>query len=118
MKHITSDMRMVIQGDVCFTRIDPEDVPTGVVPANAVNGQLIVAHSGTGHNHSFHDNGSVALFENPNDELVAYMQVDSEADLVHHRTYDTHETLRFNTGVYRVSRQREHTPEGWRRVED
>jgi len=100
------------------------------LPANAVKrertGPLVVAHSETGHHHSIAD-AAVAHFEVPGDPLVCYLQLEGGADfgggvdVVHHRAWDTHETIRLlgqPGDVWQVRRQREHTPEGWRRVED
>lgn len=102
------------QGDVLFMRVDalPENAE-----AQTRKGDLVVAHSETGHHHSIEAEG-VIHFE-VNDPLVCYLQVDDcFADVVHHRSFDTHETLRLPAGLWKVRRQREHTPEGWRRVED
>lgn len=53
------------------------------------------------------------------DPMICYLQIAGDfADVVHHRPHDTHETLRLVRGIYEVRRQREWTPEGWRRVED
>lgn len=108
---------MGIQGDVAFTRVD--ELPEGLVESKTEDGKLIVAHSETGHNHAFDDNDNVTVLEDPSDPLISYIQVSKEAaDLVHYRSYDTHETVRFEPGIYKVNRQREHTPEGWRKVSD
>lgn len=110
-------MRQGIQGDVMFTRVD--EVPAGLVPAEAVQNELVVAHSETGHNHSFDMHGSdVAVLEDPNDPLVAYMHVKTPSNLEHKRSFDQHETVQFTEGYYRINRQRENTPEGYRRVVD
>lgn len=104
------------QGDVCFIRI-------GVLPEGATETKtardIIVTHSETGHHHMIHD-GEARLFKTAErDPLVCYLQVDGAyADVVHHRPWDTHETVRLPAGAYKVVRQREYTPEGWRRVED
>lgn len=34
------------------------------------------------------------------------------------RSFDTHESILLKGGTYEIRRQREYTPEGWRRVED
>ena len=39
-------------------------------------------------------------------------------DLEHLRSTDTHETLRLEPGIWEVRRQREYSPEGWRRAAD
>lgn len=110
--------RMGAQGDVVFRRIDklPE-----TAKRNERKGPLIVAHSETGHHHAIADDG-VVLFDG-GDPLRCYLMFESveRADVVHHRSYDTHETVSLGGGVgavWEVIRQREWAPEGWRRVED
>lgn len=110
--------RMAAQGDVLFRRV--EKVPEGFA-AQPEAKRVVVAHSETGHNHSI-DVAGVRHFVGK-DPLVSYLQlVDvASADVVHHRPHDTHETLRLMGGIgaiFEVRRQREYTPEGWRRVED
>lgn len=104
------------QGDVFFVRV--EKMPSAVAPKVATAGQHIVAHSETGHHHAVRADGAV-LYEGPADPFTCYLQVTADfADIVHHRDFDTHETLRLPQGIWMVRRQREHTPEGFRRVED
>lgn len=113
--------KFAAQGDVLLRKI-------AKLPAAAVeqkrNGPLVVAHSETGHHHAI-DSKAIRHFEVPNSPLVCYLQMDTgcEAgiDVVHHRAWDTHETLRLlgkPGDVWEVRRQREWTPEGWVRVSD
>jgi hypothetical protein len=44
--------------------------------------------------------------------------VERPDELRHLREFDTHEPIAFTPGKYLARRQREYTPEGWRRVED
>lgn len=107
------------QGDVMFLR-------AAEVPADAVRvedaGPIVVAHSDTGHHHAIAcDDSPRAVYYRTADPLVCYLQVTAEyADVVHHRPWDTHETVRLLGGgtVYEVRRQREYTPQGLRRIED
>lgn len=106
------------QGDILFRKLP-------ALPANAVaverKGAIVVAHSETGHNHEI-----TALdtrhFEDKQNPLICYLQLGDDAcDVIHLRGWDTHETLRLlgKPGtVWEGRRQREHTPEGWRRVAD
>jgi len=107
------------QGDVLVRRVAA--LPKGVIPMRREGDRLIVSHSETGHDHSI-DDATVAGFEVPGNPLVCYLQSNGESfDLIHHRAWDTHEALRFickPTDTWEVRRQREHTPEGWRRVAD
>jgi len=111
--------KMAAQGDVLVRRIDK--LPQGVTEQAPDNGALVVAHSETGHHHAVDATGC-KLYQG-SDPLVAYLMVESVdfADLVHHRTFDTHETLRLCAppgSIWEVRRQREEAPEGWRRVLD
>jgi hypothetical protein len=57
------------------------------------------------------------------DPLISYLSVGDNvsgggADVIHMRPWDTHETLRLPSGTWKILRQREMSPQGWRRVED
>jgi hypothetical protein len=108
------------QGDLLIRRIDA--IPSNAVPAASEKGQFVVAHSETGHNHVIAERPNVKLFTT-GDPMISYLQVIEAADatealLEHLRSFDTHETIKIAPGNYEIRRQREHTPEGWRRVED
>ncbi len=105
--------RFTFQGDVMIERV------TCPVPKTAKEDlAAVVAHSETGHHHV----AERAQVFNCDDGFTIYMRaLGKNVDIVHKRSYDTHETLRFDTepgDVFRIKRQREYTPEGWRRVED
>ena len=105
------------QGDVLIVPIT-DGVPSSAVEEPRTGGALVVTHSETGHHHTIGD-PDVMMFREPTDPLIGYLQVDGEfADLIHGRSFDRHETVRLPRGTYRIHRQREHTPEGWRRVQD
>lgn len=103
--------QLAAQGDVMFRRVDA--VPKGLVADQP--GEVVVAHSETGHHHVV-EGKLVKLFRK--DPMICYLSLGADADVVHKRPFDTHETLRLGKGIWEVRRQREHTPEGWRRVED
>lgn len=109
--------RIAAQGDVLFLKV--EAVPPEATPqAPDEQNRHVVAHSETGHHHALVADG-VTMFQEPADPLVCYLRIDAEhADVVHHRPWDTHATVQLPKGTWMVRRQREHTPEGWRRVED
>lgn len=108
--------KQAAQGDILITRID--GLPDGLQEQKPTQEGHIVAHSETGHHHTLPAKG-VQLFAPANDPMVLYVVVDDEcADLVHNRSYDTHETIRLKQGNYEIRRQREYIPEGWRRVAD
>lgn len=115
-----NDMRdgIVAQGDVMFIPI-PE-LPVGL--SQSAVAPIVVAHSETGHHHVVQD-GEARMFERIEREaanpLVCYLFVDSDhVDVVHHRPWSTHEAIRLDRGAWEVRRQREHTPDGWRVVQD
>ncbi len=106
----------VFQGDVMFVRIDKlPDIELVPVEKN------IVALSETSHHHVAE---RAQVFRGKVDDgMTLYMKAlgPDGIDIVHHRSWDTHETLRLlgdEGSVFKIQRQREYTPEGWRRVED
>lgn len=112
------------QGDVLFRRI--AKLPADAVPVKPEGGELIVTHSETGHHHVVQDM-TCGLYSHPTSSLVGYLQLGDGcasvggADVVHQRPWDTHETLRLlgkPGDVFEIRRQREWSPEGWRRVQD
>lgn len=107
------------QGDVLIQRVDM--VPAGAKPVAPDNGLIVVTHSETGHDHVMVLDcaaaPSVEMFQGDN-PLLAWIKVNRPTALEHLRPHDTHEPIMFGPGVYEVRRQREYTPEGWRRVED
>lgn len=107
------------QGEAFFIRVDK--LPDGLTAVAPIDGELIVAHSETGHHHTVSAE-SASMYQSP-DPLVGYLVIDDlgHIDVVHHRGYDTHETVRLLGGpgaVWRRNLQREWTPEGWERVAD
>lgn len=109
------------QGDVLFMRI--ADLPASAKPVAPVNGEIIVTHSETGHHHVMvldrdEDTPSVEMFSSDDNPLMAWIKVNRPTALEHRRPHDTHEPIMFGVGIYEVRRQREYSPEGWRRVAD
>jgi hypothetical protein len=108
------------QGDLMIRRI--EGLPAGAKKLASEKGLHVVAHSETGHNHVIADRPGVSLYTT-GDPMISYLEVIEATDatetlLEHLRSFDTHETIKIPPGVFEIRRQREYTPEGWRRVED
>ena len=103
------------QGDIYIKRI--EALPSNAVAVAAEKGRVIVTHSETGHHHVM-DATAVKMFTLPDSIMDCLLVVDQPTALEHLREHDTHEPIMFGKGVYHVRRQREYTPEGFRRVED
>lgn len=111
---------MAAQGDVLLRRV--ATLPAGAVERSGKDAKII-AHSETGHHHTVEGSG-VRVFSTL-DPLVSYVAFSgSHADVVHHRPWDTHETLRLLKGdtdgevIFEIRRQREWSPEGWKIVAD
>lgn len=108
------------QGDLLIRRVN--EIPADAKPLRAEKGIFVVAHSETRHNHVIAERPNVSMFTT-GDPMVSYLRVIEAADatetiIEHLRTFDTHESISITPGNYEIRRQREYTPEGWRRVED
>ncbi len=103
------------QGDMLLTKV--EVVPDDFKLSEPEAGRHIVTHSETGHNHIVKSE-DVDMYASANDEFVVYLVVKNETKLEHLRSFDTHSPISLNPGIYRVNRQREYTPEGYRRAQD
>ena len=114
--------KLAAQGDVLFERIDPDDLPDGLEVITPENGKHVIAHSETGHHHTMvaeRDKTKTTLYRLPEELYECFLVVDGgDAVLEHQRSFDTHDPIKFAPGTYRVRRQREHTPEGYRRAAD
>lgn len=102
------------QGDLLITKV--EELPSDLVAAKK-EGDHIVAHSETGHNHVI-SSGDCDMYAAANDDFVLYLVVHKEAELRHLRDFDRHETIKVPPGKYRINRQREYIPDGFRRAAD
>ena len=106
------------QGDVYFQRLpDDYQIPEAAARVEPKGKYIVVAQSETHHDHVM-DAASVTMYRLPDSIMDCLLVVDQPTMLEHLRGHDTHEPIRFEPGVYHVRRQREYTPEGWRRVED
>ena len=108
------------QGDLLLRRIP--SLPAKAKKLNPEQGVFVVAHSETGHNHVIDATPNVQWY-GTDDPMVSYLEVIEATDatetlLRHLRGFDTHKTIVIPPGVFELRRQREYTPEGWRRVED
>lgn len=117
------------QGDMLIRLIDK--LPNGVKETPDENGNFVLAHSETGHNHVIKKQKGVTFYANENDPFVAYLViapgVKGPCEIRHLRDHDTHETIALKkpsakekeySRIYEIRRQREYTPEGFRRAQD
>jgi hypothetical protein len=113
--------KVCAQGDIYITRL-PDDfkLPTDAVEQLPENGKLIITHSETGHHHVMDilEKPKVKMYTLPDSIMDCLLIVNDTVALEHLRAYDTHESIEFKPGNYKVRRQREYTPEGFRKVED
>lgn len=115
------------QGDVYFRRIE-KSIPSNAVKQEPEGNELIVTHSETGHHHVMvldredekvqTEEPAVEMFNDKDNPLLSWLKVNRPTTLEHKRSFDTHTAIMFKPGVYEVRREREFTPEGWRRVQD
>lgn len=105
--------KIAAQGDLMFIRIDK--LPEDAVRVNAKDGRYVASHSETGHAHIIRECEGVEFYHADNDNMTAYLVVNNpDAYIEHLRDFDRHEPIKFKEGIYKIRRQREHTPEGWR----
>lgn len=102
------------QGDIYIRRIDT--LSNNAIEVKPENGFYIVA-PGTGHSHVM-EATKVKMYSLPDSIMDSFLVVDEPTTLNHLRAHDTHEPILFDKGTYHIRRQREYTPEGFRRVED
>lgn len=113
--------KQAAQGDMLFIRL-PDDwtPPENAEEVKPENGVYIVGHSETGHHHVIdrQSTKSTTMYRLPDSIYDCFLKVEEQALVEHERPYDTHETIGLKPGNYHVKRQREYTPEGFRRVAD
>ena len=110
--------KQAAQGDVHFVRID--NLPEGLTLKEVTtleNGKYVVAHSETGHHHHV-DARDAKFYEVEGEPFTAFLVVTKATPITHARSFDTHKPIMFQPGAYKINRQREATPEGFRRAAD
>jgi len=116
--------RIAAQGEAYIMRLNPDSLSQiELEDAKTAEGDKhIIAHSETGHHHVM-DRDKVEVYRPKTKDStkavdVLYMIVKEPTSLDHLRPYDTHESIMFEPGEYKVTLQQEYTPEGYRRVAD
>ena len=102
------------QGDVLITRIAA--LPKSATKLAREHNRVILAHGEvTGHHHSFCEE-TVDLYAPAVPEAgVTYLEVRAAMAML---THQEHATIRVAPGTYKVTRQREYSPEAIRNVAD
>jgi hypothetical protein len=112
---------MAAQGDFVIIRVD--SIPEGLEEIKVTN-TVVVAHSETGHDHVMvlERPGTVQAFKDSKTSEVdlyeMFLLVSEPTPIEHKRAWDTHETLLVPPGRYKIRRQREYIPQGFRRAAD
>jgi hypothetical protein len=105
------------QGDVFFLKLDAA-IPRTAKRVEAVDGRHVLAQGDSASGEHFVAARGVALLSG-DDDRTAYLRIEAPGvEVVHGRAADQHESLFLAPGDWLVRRQREHTPDGFRRVED
>lgn len=103
------------QGDIYIRRI--EALPDNAVEVKTEQKYFILSSSETGHPHVM-EKEKVKMYSLPDSIMDCLLIVNDPVALEHLREHDRHESILFEPGIYHVRRQREYTPQGYRRVED
>jgi hypothetical protein len=109
------------QGECLFIQVSEfEDSDKNYRIVKPSKGQLIVAHSETGHHHVIDVKRSkqAQLLIDSTNNLIGRLVLGEDCEVKHLRSFDTHETLKLPKGKYVLRYRREYTPEGLRRVRD
>lgn len=107
--------RQAAQGDLLITKVDK--IPEGFMKEEVASADYTVAHSETGHNHVMASK-DIDFFTAANDPLCLYIVVKNETPVRHLRDFHTHKPIMVPPGTYRINRQRESIPEGFRKAQD
>lgn len=111
------------QGDIIFVKIN-ETAHREMIPDKRAlscrvlpeGGQLILAHSETGHHHVMtvdrapDGSDTVEMYRLPDSIYDCFLVVKEPTALTHLRDFDTHEPILFEPGTYQAKRQREYVP--------
>lgn len=110
------------QGDCLIRRIDKIPAGANLKEVSVENGILPIAHSETGHHHAFQALNGIQFFQDTTNPLIGFLTIKEglkDVVLQHFKSGpDAHEAIQFDAGTYEIRRQREHTPDGWRQVQD
>lgn len=99
------------QGEITIIRLGAKtQVPAGEALAME-GGKLIIGHSETGHHHVLERPAKVTVAKTAPDGMrILYAILDEPNALIHERSFDTHETIALEPGVYEFRIGREFDP--------
>jgi len=109
---------MFRQGDILIVKVD--EIPKGLDLVPKDKGRDILAYGEvTGHAHAVKDSAKSKLYvdtdSNDVDEMrLRFLNITEETEIVH----EEHDSIPLGPGVYKVIRQVEYEPEGYKYVAD
>lgn len=92
----------VMHGENFMRRVG--SLPTGVTTKAKM---YIVGHSETGHNHVLTSKADMEILES---DGKRYVLINEVADLFHKKSFDIHETITVEPGIYEVTHKLEYDP--------
>jgi len=111
--------KMAAQGDFLIIRVN--EIPGNMETFAPEGNHFVIAHSETGHDHVM-ERTNVKAFKakgtKERDLYQLFLEVSAPTEIEHKRSFDTHESILVTEGKYMIRRQREYTPEGYRRAAD
>lgn len=113
----------IAQGDVFLFPVLEGEIPTDLLNHKPEGKQIIVTHSESGHHHVIDtnvlDRVQNAEMLDTDDPLESWLLVNRPTALRHTKDGpDKHAGVSIPAGKYLIRRQREDSPEGWRRAID
>lgn len=120
-KKLLNAGEVVSQGEIDTVKVSV--LPKSIKKVNAENGNYILAHSETGHHHVVIEQPNVNYYTT-DDPLISYLEVvettdKSEVFLEHLRSFDTHQPIGFDTGIYKITTLVEMGEDNlWQKVSD
>lgn len=103
-KELLNAGEIVSQGEIDAYKLSR--LPAGVKKVIPENGHYILGHSESGHHHVVKEHPGINYYASDN-PLVSYLEVIEVTDKVetileHLRSYDTHQPIGFDVGIYEI----------------
>lgn len=113
--------KVAFQGELAFVSVKSIPKDAKAIKADLLGNDLIVGHSESGHHHVLRGSGKAdwQVFQDPKDPLTCYLKLSEDTTVEHLKVgSDAHAAFALGAGLWKISRQQELTPEGWRAVRD
>ncbi len=101
--------KVAAQGEITIKRI--ASMPKNTTELALENGKQIIGHSESGHHHVLERPAKVTVAKTAPDGMrVLYAILDEPNALIHQRSFDIHETIALEPGIYEFRIGREFDP--------